>query len=294
MNRPGAMSPSAAGPRLGVGIVGAHAGPLTHAIDARWPMAYAAALGEDDPRYYDTTTAAGPLVHPLFAVCYEWPLAAAIRERAIGAALAPLGVHASHDLRLHRPLRAGDRLTTTARVTAVARRRAGALVVVRFDSVDAAGAPVTTTRYGSVYRGVSLDGEAGGDEAPPAGEAGPVRWEAEVAVSAQAAHVYTECARIWNPIHTDLGVARAAGLPGPILHGTATLALAVSRVVARDLGGEPARVRGVTARFSGMVALPSTFVVRGRARAADRIAFDAIAADGGPVLAGGAVWLAGP
>jgi len=25
--------------------------------------------------------------------------------------------------------------------------------------------------------------------------------------------VYTECARIWNPIHTDAAVAKAAGLP---------------------------------------------------------------------------------
>ena len=47
-------------------------------------------------------------------------------------------------------------------------------------------------------------------------------------VSATAAHVYTEGARIWNPIHTDAAVAARAGLPGIILHGTATLALAVS------------------------------------------------------------------
>jgi acyl dehydratase len=287
------MSPSATGPRLGAGIVGASAGPLTQAIDARWLMAYAAALGEEDPRYYDTTAAAGPLGHPLFAVCYEWPLAEAIRARAIGEALAPLGVHASHEVRIHRPPRAGDRLTTTARVTAVARRRAGALVVVRFETIDAGGAPVTTTRYGSVYRGVELEGDAGGDDAAPGADAGPVRWETPVGVSAGAAHVYTEGARIWNPIHTDLAVARAAGLPGPILHGTATLALAVSRVVARDLAGEPAPVGGVAARFTGMVPLPSAFVVRGRARGIDRIAFDALGADGRPVLAGGVLWIEG-
>jgi len=32
-------------------------------------------------------------------------------------------------------------------------------------------------------------------------------------------------------IHTDIAVARPAGLPGIILHGTATLALAVSYVL---------------------------------------------------------------
>jgi len=107
-----------------------------------------------------------------------------------------------------------------------------------------------------------------------------------VEVPPNAALVYTECARIWNPIHTDVAVARRAGLSGPILHGTANLALAVSRVVAHDLGGEPARVRGIRARFTGMVPLPSRFTVRGGGSAG---AFDAVGPDGGSILSEGAV-----
>jgi acyl dehydratase len=75
-----------------------------------------------------------------------------------------------------------------------------------------------------------------------------------VAVAATAAHVYTECARIWNPIHTDPDYARGAGLPGIILHGTATLALSVSRLAEK-------RVRRVRCRFAGMVLMPSTLSV---------------------------------
>jgi acyl dehydratase len=114
-------------------------------------------------------------------------------------------------------------------------------------------------------------------------------WQERVDVPANAALVYTECARIWNPIHTDLAVARGAGLSAPILHGTATLALAVSRVVARDLGGDPARVREIRVRFTGMVALPSTFMVRGRGPAPGGMAFDAVAADGASILSQGVV-----
>ncbi|MGH7313182.1 MAG: MaoC/PaaZ C-terminal domain-containing protein [Candidatus Rokuibacteriota bacterium] len=282
------MSPSLATPQLGAGIVGLTAGPAISAIDARWLMAYAAALGEEDPRYYDTTAPVGPLAHPLFAVCYEWPLAVALRERAIGDAAARFGVHATHALTIHRPPRAGDRLSTTARVVAVERQRAGTLVVFRFETVDEAGAPVTTTDHGSVYRGVEADGSVAAASRPAAADAGDVRWQTAVSVALGAAHVYTEGARIWNPIHTDRAVALAAGLPGIILHGTATLALAVSRVVRQDLDGDLARVRGIRARFTGMVALPSTFVVRGRARDAAHIAFDADA-DGRPVLSDAAI-----
>ena len=84
-------------------IVGAAVGPITHALDARWLMAYAAALAETDPRYYDTRAAGGPLAHPLFPVCYEWPAAVALRDATVPAARRRFAAH-------HRP-RARGRAT---------------------------------------------------------------------------------------------------------------------------------------------------------------------------------------
>ena len=273
--------------------VGAGVAPMTHAIDARWLMAYAAGLGETDPRYFDTLAASGPLAHPLFAVCYEWPVAVALREATIAPELHPFSVHATHHLIVHRAPRAGDELRTTARVVSVEPRRAGTLVVSRFETVDADGRPVTTTDYGSVYRGVTVDGALPPrkSEATSAGvrSASPPRWSDVVSVDVNAARVYTECARIWNPIHTDVAVARGAGLADPILHGTATLALCVSRLVARDLDGAAERVREIRARFTGMVPLPSSFTVRGGPRQDATTAFDAVGADGAPVLSQGVV-----
>jgi acyl dehydratase len=307
------MTPAVARDVIAADIVGTEAGPITHDLDARWLMAYAAALGEADPRYYDTREAHGPLAHPLFAVCYEWPAAVALRDRTVADLLQPRGVHATHHLVIHRPPRAGDMLRTTARVMAVHARRSGTLVVSRFETTDAAGHPVTTTDYGSVYRGVVLTGafdtdslartraEGGAAETPeaegrhtgtstaPPPAASSARWTQVVDIPANAALIYTECARIWNPIHTDVAVARGAGLSGPILHGTATLALALSRVVARDLGGEPARVAEVRARFTGMVPLPSSFSVRGQPGDGRAVAFDVVGAGGAPILSQGVV-----
>jgi len=304
---------SAAGARdtIAPAIVGADVGPIAHEIDARWLMAYAAALGERDPRYFDTLTPHGPRAHPLFSVCYEWPAAVAIRDATIPAELQPRGVHATHHLVIHRAPRAGDGVQTVARVTDVSTRRSGTLIVTRLVTTDAAGHPITTTDYGSVYRGVSLTGvspgdidepspragAAGGPEAPRAnavpseGASGPpaaaISWQELVDVPATLALVYTECARIWNPIHTDVAVARAAGLPAPILHGTATLALAVSRALANDRRGDPSAVAEVAARFTGMVAMPSTLTVRGRDRQDDGIGFDVVNEAGAPVLTAG-------
>ena len=243
-------------------IVGATAGPLAHDIDARWLMAYAAGLGETDARYFDTLTPSGPAAHPLFPVCYEWPALLALRAVTTPDEVAIRSVHATHDLVLHRPIRAGETLHTTARVTGLAHRRAGTLLMTRNETVDDQGRPVSTTDYGSIYRGVGFEGADAGEGTSTSREAafpdGGSHLNADV--PAGLAHTYTECARIWNPIHTDVAVARAAGLPGIILHGTATLALAISCIL-RHVRTDPRAVRRVRARFTGMVPLPSGLTV---------------------------------
>ncbi len=284
---------------LPAGLVGASMGPSVHEVDARWLMAYAAALGEADAAYFDTRRPAGLRAHPLFPVCYEWPLAVGMRA-ALPEAVAIRSVHATHDLRIHRPPRAGDRLSVRATVARAEPRRAGAYVLSRYETVDADGRPVTTTEYGSVYLGVGCDGEADAPAAARSVQAAPAlapaapAWSAPVAVAAGLAHVYTECARIWNPIHTDAAVAARAGLPDIILHGTATLALAVSQVLARE-GGDPGRVTRITGRFAAMVRMPSTLTIRGYP-AVDtaegrRVPFDTLAADGRPAVRDAALWV---
>ncbi len=279
--------------RLPAGVLGAATEPVTHLIDARWLMAYAAGLGETDGHFYDTRTPAGLVAHPLFPVCYEWPSVVTLRERVIGDELAPLSVHATHDLVIARMPRAGETVTTAARVIAIERRRAGALdghpAHHRRCATVVPSRPRTTA---PCFEASSRPRQAASPTrsattrcpTPP-----PVRWTEPVEVTAGMAHVYTECARIWNPIHTDAAVAHAAGLPAIILHGTATLALAVSRVVARDLGGDAARVRRVRARFTGFVRLPSVLTVQGHGRAGTAIAFDAAGPDGTSVLGQGAL-----
>jgi acyl dehydratase len=286
--------------RLPASVVGSTVGPREQEIDARWLMAYAAALGESAPEYFDTTRANGILAHPLFPVCYEWPLALDLRAKALTDEVAVRGVHATHRLTLHRPPRAGDRLRTTATVAALEARTPGAYLVLRMETVDAAGQPVSTTEYGSLYRGVECDGaphpalspEGRGSRSPSPlwgeGRGEGSSWTEEVPITSTLAHVYTECARIWNPIHTDRAVALGAGLPDIILHGTATLALAISQVLRRQPRGAAAPVRAVAARFGAMVRLPSRLVVRGQAPrpspAGPVVRFEALAEDGRPAV----------
>lgn len=254
-------------------IAGAEAPPAEQVLDSRWIMAYSAALGETDPRCYDTTSPGLP-VHPVFPVCYEWQPLQPVRNLPELKPVYPRLVHAQHDIVIHRPLHAGETVRTAARIVAVLARAPGAFVVFRCETRDAHGAPVIDSHYGYLYRGVALDGpDAQLAELPePRSAEAKLERLGDIPVAATAAHVYTECARIFNPIHTDIAYARAAGLPGIILHGTATLALSVSQALrAHDI--EWRRVRAVSCRFSGMVLMPSTLTVHA-ARSAGEIAFE--------------------
>jgi acyl dehydratase len=278
--------------------VGTTVGPLVQEVDARWLMAYAAALDDTRPEYLDTTRPGGVIGHPLFPVCYEWPLAVELRE-AMAPEVAVRSVHATHDLRLSRPERAGDRLRTTATVRAAERRAPGAYVVTRLETVDAAGQHVSTTEYGSIYRDVDCEprGSAPTHAAPPARSAPPrPEWSVRVSVPAGLAHTYTECARIWNPIHTDKAVALSAGLPDIILHGTATLALAVSAVLGRPGAGDVGDVSHIACRFAGMVRLPSSITVEGWNEPGTdgrAFGFHVLAADGRPAVSQGRLVMRG-
>jgi acyl dehydratase len=196
-------------------------------------------------------------------------------------------VHAEHDLTLHRAVRQGDRLTTAVRITSVQSRKPGAFVVFRFDTQDVAGKLVSTTDFGVLYRGTGGEGADRGKPIELLSSQAEMRELGTIRIEANAAHVYTECARIFNPIHTDIAHARAAGLPGIILHGTATLALSISKAL-RAFDADPLAVKRVRCRFSGMVLMPNTLHVYGVASGA-RVFFETRNAAGESVVSRAAI-----
>lgn len=239
--------------------------PVLHQTDERWLMAYAASLGDLNPHYMDTTQAI--TAHPVFPVCLEWPAILATRELTSASGMtdseSSKGVHASHDLHLYRSIVPGELLATTTTIIDARSIPPGAALVMRLDTLDEQGELVCRTYQTSIYRGVSVSAETTEQmtDAPPAWPNSDSSFVAtarhNIAIPGNLAHSYTECARIFNPIHTDKQVALDAGLPDIILHGTATLALAVSTLVDQCLDGNPKRVSRLGGRFSAMVLMPS-------------------------------------
>lgn len=228
----------------------------TYEITVRMAQAYAAGVGDFNPRYFNDDAPEGVLAPPCIVYSLQW------NSRDMpgvyqGTAPPIRGVHAATDLRWERPIRAGDALTVQGRRVAVRQIPPGVYLLTRYEMRDAAGALVATVDDGAIIRGARTDGEdVALEDIPPLPERGTVKekgWTAEIAVAREATHVYTECADIWNPIHTERRFALAAGLPDIIVQGSLTMALAARELVNRVAGGDPARLARLAGQFRAMV-----------------------------------------
>jgi acyl dehydratase len=152
---------------------------------------------------------------------------------------------------------------------------------------------LSSTYSNALYRGVEVEGPDRG--APPgvdgeetARDAADSR-ETTLELDRWFAHRYSECANIWNPIHTERTVAKQAGLPDIIVHGTALWALAGCVLISRFAPNQPQRLRRLSGRFSAMVPAGTPITIRHARAAVDphTALFSVINAQGQEAVSGG-------
>jgi acyl dehydratase len=166
-------------------------------------------------------------------------------------------VHAEQAFVLQRPLPAEGRVLGTNRVAALHDKGAGkgALMLQERRVTDAAsGELLASVSQTSMLR---ADGGFGGAHgaplaAPHAMPARPPDAVCDLPTLPQAALLY-RLSGDFNPLHADPGVALAAGFPRPILHGLATMGIALHAVLRTLLGYDASAVRGMRVRFTAPV-----------------------------------------
>lgn len=278
-----------------------HVGLLTIAkttlITTRAAMAYAAAVNDANAAYFDDLAPGGVNVHPGIAFALQWPSRFRPDQEANPRA-APYGVHASTDLTIHRPFRTGEAVTTQGRTIQMRQTRPGVYNVDRYRMTASNGELIAELYYNGITRGATLAGPAAiVDEEPVWPEvsapAGTAIWREDVPVALHAAQQYTECAQIYNPIHTEPSVAKAAGLPGIILHGSATKAMSLSVVINRCFGGDATRITRLCGQLRAMVLMDTTIAVETLAEEVvdgeKRVLFRTVTEDGQPAIRNGIV-----
>ena len=232
-------------------------------VTARSITAFAGGVDDFNPVYFEDDRPGGLIAHPGMVFSWQWN-SRFTPDIQLDLNLVRRGVHAWVDVQFERHAREGDVITSQGQSVAVKQVRPGVLSAQRFTFRDSRGETVAIMDTGGITRGAELDGDdAEIASAPPlpqrsSDDAEPV-WSTTFPIDPQAPHVYTECADIWNPIHTERRVALAAGLPDIILHGSANITIALREVINRSLDGDPTRVLRYAGQFRGMV-IPGTEV----------------------------------
>ncbi|MBX3419922.1 MAG: MaoC family dehydratase N-terminal domain-containing protein [Pirellulaceae bacterium] len=279
-------------------FVGTQLRPLSIEITSRQAMNYAASVFDDNRVYFDDVHASGIVAHPMIACAITWAISRDFEQFLTSGSfphhVRRQQVHYSESLTWHRPLRPGDRLEVTGDIVAIVPHRAGTHFVVRYRAVDQQGQPVFTEYAGAILRGVQCCDEGRGEEnlpAVPRFAKSPEMWSAELKIHPLAAHIYDGCADMHFPIHSSQAFALSVGLPGIILHGTATLSYAVSELLRREVGNDPTRLQQLDCRFTGMVAPGSSVYLQllgnePNQKHAD-LFWQVVGTDGRPVISNG-------
>jgi acyl dehydratase len=277
-------------------------GPFECDVDQFWTMAYAAGIGDSNPRYLDSLGSGQLIAHPVFPVCLatkaRWQMEPMFLEAGLTPEESIRSVHVTQDMICHRPIRPPEKLLVTATIIALERRRAGTYLLTSYDIEDTSGAPVSTIHWGRLWRGVDMTGPERPAQPPShAHPEGAIRASFPIPIAANAAIVYTACARADNQVsfHTDTAAAHRSGLRAPLLMGVATLAMSVSRIIETEAAGDPERVARVSCRFGAMVFMPSELMLqvntRERRNDGHRVSFELLNPDGGCAIRDGVVVL---
>lgn len=165
-------------------------------------------------------------------------------------------VHAGQTFETFRPLAPQGSVIGRSRVSAITDKGPGrgALLTSAREIFD----EETGTLIARLTHTAFLRDEGGFAGPAAAPQAGPIRMPGrdpdqviDLPTSYQAALLYRLSGDL-NPLHADPAVAVAAGFPRPILHGLCTLGIA-TRAILRRVGGDPALLHRLSARFSAPV-----------------------------------------
>lgn len=232
---------------LGHRLVGQATPPRTTVVDESRIAAFAAATGDERG-----VADAGRVAPAMFSVV---PVMASITDavelmtgsRAVPATM----LHMGHDLRIERPIRPRQELQARTVVRAIQARPSGVVVQLDLETAASDGPLLNRQTMVLFFRGASGPDSAGEPASPYAGPARPdgsVETVTEIIDNDMTAR-YALASGDTNPIHLDDEAARAAGLPGRILHGLCTMAICTRGVAAVCADGQTSRLLRVAARF---------------------------------------------
>jgi acyl dehydratase len=227
---------------------------------------YALATNEINPRLIQSKSGGDLVAAPVFPVVYH----AKVLGKPIGDPELNIdfkrALHGEQDMSFHRPLRAGDVISTTPTIEDIRDKGTGETIAIRLRSENQSGELVEEALFTLFVRGKprAEPNTSTPREKTPALIAHSGEPVATIVqrLDADQTFRYSDASGDKVRIHLDSEVAKKAGFPGIIGHGLCTLAF-TSRAVIEGVGGRaPERLKRLAVRFASPVIPGETITTR--------------------------------
>ena len=230
---------------LNADLVGKEYAGKSYEVTAEAIEKFARATNDENERYLAGADVVAPPVFPVVPAFNTFMEAGMDPE--LQADLLRL-VHGAEEHVIHKPIRAGDTLSVSTVLESVDKKETGETFTVKATETNQDGEVVAEVRGTMFIRGSGTKKAAGSAAAPEPERS--VVYEETTKVDEDQTHRYAEASGDHNPIHLDPNTAQMAGLPGIILHGMCTMAIATKAAVNGLADGDPTRVKRVAVRLS--------------------------------------------
>jgi acyl dehydratase len=196
----------------------------------------------------------GRIAPPVFAIVPVWDVLQEAAHATAPKEARKQVVHGDQDILISLPIEAGMELHARAAAVGVHPKESGTTVILKTQTRDGDGRLLNEQYVTEFYRGIVAD-DGGGEQAPDhrmpkdLGESEPAA-ELTYSLADDITARYAEASGDRNQIHLDPEFAKAAGLPGIIVHGLCMMAFAGRAVLSSQDDASPATVRRLAVRFS--------------------------------------------
>ncbi len=175
-----------------------------------------------------------------------------------------LMLHGEQVIRLSQPLPPEGKIIQVGEVLNIYDKGKGAVYRIRIKGRTAEEKDLYEAQWSIFYLGA---GGFGGDPGPKAKKIVPPEGaEPDFSISEKVAANQAAIYRLsgdYNPLHLDPEAAKRGGFERPILHGLCTYGFATRVIVNELLGGNVARLKEFSARFSDVVYPGDTLTTEG-------------------------------
>jgi acyl dehydratase len=252
---------------------------------------YARAYNDDNPAFFDASRIGGIVAPPMYAVAVTWDaVMGAAMDPKVGADLLR-SVHGEQDMEFIKPIRAGDVITSVAKIASIETKLTGETMTIEVNARDRDGAAVQKTLFSIFVRGRRNREVTAAEPRIVEPERGEPEYTVAQTIDKDQTFRYAQASGDRNPIHVDENIARMAGLPGIIVHGLCTMAFTSKVAIDRLCSGEPTRLKRLRARFSRPVLPGQTITTRvwrdGEENGRQIFAYETLNPDGHAVIKGG-------